>query len=52
MEPEFLMESNSVTNFKEDLQRNIPAKFGPIWPSGLGGENVYEIVDDGRNQIL
>ena len=21
--------------FKEDLSRNIPAKFGPNWPSGL-----------------
>ena len=39
-QPEFLMESNSVNNFEEDLLRNIPAKFGPNWPSGLGGEDV------------
>ena len=26
--------------FEEDLLRNIPAKFGPNWPSGLGGEDV------------
>ena len=24
--------------FEEDLPRNIPAKFGPNWPSGLGGD--------------
>ena len=34
------MESNSVNNFEEDLLRNIPAKFGPNWPNGLGGEDV------------
>ena len=34
------MESNSVNNFEEDLLRNISAKFGPNWPSGLGGEDV------------
>ena len=28
------------TVFEEDLLRNIPAKFGPNWPSGLGGEDV------------
>ena len=39
-QPEFLMESNSVTIFEEDLPRNIPAKFGPNWPNGLGGEDV------------
>ena len=32
--------------FKEDLPRNIPAKFGPNWPVGLGGEDE-ETVDDG-----
>ena len=32
------MESNSVKNFEEDLLRNVPAKFGPNWPSGLGGD--------------
>ena len=37
---EFLMESNYENNFREDLPRNIPAKFGPNWPSGLGGEDV------------
>ena len=26
--------------FEEDLPRNIPAKFGQNWPSGLGGEDV------------
>ena len=26
--------------FKEDLPRNIPAKFGPNWPSRLGGEDI------------
>ena len=26
--------------FKEDLPRNIPAKFGPNWPSRLGGEGI------------
>ena len=31
--------------FKEDLPRNIPAKFGANWPNGLGGE---EIVDDAQ----
>ena len=35
--------------FEEDLPRNIPAKFGPNWPSGLGGE---EIVDDGHITTL
>ena len=25
---------------EEDLLRNIPAKFGLNWPSGLGGEDV------------
>ena len=40
-QPVFLMESNSVNNFfEEDLLRNIPAKVGPNWPSGLGGEAV------------
>ena len=39
-QPEFLMESNSVNIFKEDLPRSIPAKFCPNWPSGLGGEDV------------
>ena len=34
------MESNSVNIFEEDLLRNIPAKFGPNWPSGSGGEDV------------
>ena len=29
-----------MNNFEEDLPRNIPAKFGPNWPSGLGGEDV------------
>ena len=24
--------------FEEDLLRNIPAKFGPNWPSILGGD--------------
>ena len=24
---------------KEDLPRNIPAKVGPNWPRGLGGED-------------
>ena len=28
------------TIFEEDLLRNIPAKFGPNWSSGLGGEDV------------
>ena len=28
------------TIFEEDLSRNIPAKFGPNWPSGFGEENV------------
>ena len=28
------------TMFKEDLPRNIPAKFGPNLPSGLGGIDV------------
>ena len=28
------------TNFKKDLQRNIHAKFGPNWPSGLEGEDI------------
>ena len=36
------------TLFKEDLPRKIPAKFGPNWPSGLGGEDVKKIVDDRR----
>ena len=27
--------------FKKNFPRNIPAKFGPNWPSGLGGEDVY-----------
>ena len=26
--------------FKEDLTKNIPAKFGPNWPSGLGEDDV------------
>ena len=39
-QPEVLMESNSVNNFEEDLVRNIPAKFGPNWPSCSGGGNV------------
>ena len=34
------MESNSVNIFEEDLPRNIPAKFGPNWRRGLGGEDV------------
>ena len=29
------------TIFKEDLPRNIPAKFGPNWPRCLGGKDVY-----------
>ena len=28
------------TIFEEDLLRNIPAKFGPNWPGGFGGEDV------------
>ena len=28
------------TIFEEDLLRNIPAKFGPNWPSSLGGGDV------------
>ena len=39
-QPEFLMESILWTIFEEDLQRNIPAKFGQNWPRGLGGEDV------------
>ena len=39
-QPEFLMESNSVSIFEEDLPRNIPAKFGPNWPSSLGREDI------------
>ena len=39
-QPEFLMGSNSVNIFEEDLPRNIPAKFGSNWPSGLGGEDI------------
>ena len=35
-QPEFLMESNSVNNFEDDLLRNIPAKFGPNWPPQFG----------------
>ena len=34
--------------YKEDLPRNIPAKFGPNWPSGLGGVDVLRIVVDAR----
>ena len=26
--------------YKVDFPRNIPAKFGPNWPSRLGGEDV------------
>ena len=37
------MKSNSVTSFEKDLPRNIPAKFGKIWPCGLG--DVKRIVD-------
>ena len=42
------------TIFKEDLPRNIPAKFGPNWPSGLGGEDVKELLTmhDGHRTIL
>ena len=32
--------TKEATIFDEDLLRNIPAKFGPKWPSGLGGEDV------------
>ena len=39
-QPEFLMNLILWTIFEEDLLRNIPAKFGPNWPSGLGGEDV------------
>ena len=46
-QPEFLMESNSVNKFLREppkehscQPRNIPAKFGLDWPSGLGGEDV------------
>ena len=28
------------TIFEKDLLRNIPSKFGPNWPSSLGGEDV------------
>ena len=28
--------------FLENLPRNIPAKFGPHWPSGLEGEDVLK----------
>ena len=38
------MESNSANNFKEYHPRNIPAKFGLNWPSGLGAVDV----DDAR----
>ena len=39
-QPELLTESNSVNIFKEDLPRNISAKFCPHWPSSFGGEDV------------
>ena len=31
---------DGIKFFEEDLLRNIPAKFGPNWLSGLGGEDV------------
>ena len=46
-QPEFLMESNSVNIFKEDHPRNIPAKFGSNWPTGLRVD-VKELWTDGR----
>ena len=41
---EFLVESNSVNNLKEDHARNIPAMFGPncpaVWEEKMFKENV------------
>ena len=39
-EPQFWWNQILWTVFEEDLLRNIPAKFGPNWPRGLGGEDV------------
>ena len=46
-QPEFLM----WTIFKKDLQRNIPAKFGPSWPSNFI-RGMLEIVEDGHSTFL
>ena len=46
-QPAFLMKSNSVNTFEEDLPVNISTKFGPneqaVWEKML-----KEIVDDAR----
>ena len=43
-QPEFFDGIKLCEQLFEDLPRIIPAKFGPNWPSGLGGD----VFDDAR----
>ena len=51
-QPQFLMKLNSVNNFsREDLPRNILAKFGLHWPSSLAEECLKKLLTTHNTQL-